>query len=75
MAPFILKSEGGLAETEEEAAANAAAAGVPYKPSRKSKKQAASAAPVDGMKNMSLTTEQGSGNPVTDAAVEPEAQR
>ena len=39
MAPFILKSEGGLAETEEEAAANAAAAGVPYKPSRKSKKQ------------------------------------
>ncbi|WFD46153.1 tyrosine--tRNA ligase [Malassezia furfur] len=75
MAPFILKSEGGLAETEEEAAANAAAAGVPYKPSRKSKKQAAPAAPVDGMKNMSLTTEQGSGNPVTNAAVEPEAQR
>ncbi|WFD29780.1 tyrosine--tRNA ligase [Malassezia sp. CBS 17886] len=36
-APFILKSEGGLAETEEEAAANAAAAGVEYKP-RKGKK-------------------------------------
>lgn len=47
MAPFILKSEGGLAETEEEAAANAAAAGVPYKPSRKGKKQDAAPANTD----------------------------
>ena len=54
-APFILKSEGGLAETEEEAAANAAAAGVEYKP-RKGKKQASAQnqAPANEMQQLSV---------------------
>jgi len=59
VAPYFTKEEGGSAETPEEAAANAKAAGFEYK-QRKGKKAAPSAeapspaAPVEQMQNMSV---------------------